>query len=61
MKNGQTVEKLLIFRDGIFSHNTLAVHHHVLAKIDPNKIDCFGEAARQTPAGTGFQPSAGKY
>jgi len=48
-------------RGGIFCHNTQAVRHHVLAKIDPKKIDCLGEAARQPPAGTGFQPSAGKY
>jgi len=46
---------------GIFSHNVQAVCHHVLAKIDPNKIDCLGEAAHQPPAGTGFQHLTGKY
>jgi len=48
-------------RGGIFCYNTQAVRHHVLAKIDPNKIDYLGEAARQPPAVTGLQPSAGKY
>jgi len=46
---------------GIFCHNMQAVRHHVLAKIDPSKIVCLGEAARQPPAGTGFQPLADKY
>jgi len=41
-----------------FGRNMHAVCHHVLAKIDPDQIDCLGEAARQPPAG--FQPLAGK-
>jgi len=41
-----------------FGRNMHAVRHRVLAKIDPDQIDCLGEAARQPPAG--FQPLAGK-
>jgi len=35
------------------------VSHHVLAQIDPNKLSCFGKAARQPSAGTGLQPLSG--
>jgi len=33
--------------------------HHVLAKVDPKKIDFLGKAAGQSPAGTVIQPLAG--
>jgi len=36
-------------------------HNHVLAKIDPNKLNCLGKAAGQPLAGTVFPPFAGKY
>jgi len=47
-------------RGGIFCHNSQAVRHHVLAKIDPQQVDLFGGNACQPSADHGFQPSAGE-
>jgi len=45
----------------MLGHNTPAVFHHVLARIEPNKLICLRKTACQPTADTVFPPLAGKF